>query len=71
MKTENKTYALLILIFLIVASASILITSIISYKNGQIDAIKGKYKYKQEIYLIWDNNKYCPVDTNYVKIEAK
>ena len=39
------------------------------YKQGQIDALNGKYKYKQLIQYEFIDNTYIPVDTIYVEIK--
>lgn len=40
-----------------------------NYKQGQIDAINGKYKYKQSIRYKFEDGVYISVDTIYVKIK--
>ena len=39
------------------------------YKQGQIDALKGKYKYEQSIQYEFIDSTYIPVDTIYVEIK--
>ena len=39
------------------------------YKQGQIDALNGKYKYKRLIQYEFIDNTYIPVDTIYVEIK--
>ena len=39
------------------------------YKQGQIDALKGKYKYEQSIQYEFIDSTYISVDTIYVEIK--
>jgi len=42
-----------------------------NYKQGQVDAINGKYKYEQEIHYKQSDGFIIPVDTIYIKIKEK
>jgi hypothetical protein len=42
-------------------------TELSGYKNGQTDALKGKYEYKMQV--VYELNDTIPVDTLFVKIK--
>ena len=69
MKQFFKTYAFCIYVCIAIGwIGGSIMYDYISYKNGQIDALKGNQKYEQQIQYTFKGSDIINTDTIYVKI---